>query len=455
MTRIAIIGGGISGLSAAYFLRREKPELEVTVLEQSPQLGGKLGVSTPQGYTVDWAANGFLTNVTETLELAKDLGLEDELEPASEAAKYRFLYKDGELKPLPLSPPTFLTSDLLTPVGKVRAALEPLLGRHVEDEETVYTFLKRHFGKQMADVFAGPFVLGITSGDAKELSLDALFPRFRALEREHGSLIRGMIAAQKRAKAEDKPKSRLTSFRSGGINRLIHALGEVLGERVRLGVGVKEVKPHAGRYQLTLSSGETLNAEGVVFATPAYVTADLIRPLAPLASAELEQIPYADVQVFGLGYDRADVLDSLAGFGFLVPRGEGLRVLGVLYGSSIFPSQAPEGKVLLRVIAGGSVDPEFAQLSEAEALEVIQRDLEVSLGITAEPEMVAHIPWAKGIPQYELGHGVRVSTIMQEVAAQPGLHLTGNAYYGVGVNDCVRDAKRVVDEVLKVTREKF
>lgn len=447
---IAIIGGGISGLSTAYYLSKHS-DLEVTVLESSPHLGGKLGVSTPQGYTVDWAANGFLTNVMETLELARDLGLENELEPAADAAKYRFLYKDGELKPLPLSPPTFLTSDLLSPVGKARAALEPFLGKYQKDEETVYDFLRRHFGKQLADVFAGPFVLGITSGDAKELSLDALFPRFRALEREHGSLIRGMIAAQRRAKEEGKPKSRLTSFRSGGVNKLIHALGDALGERVRLGTRVERLDARDGRYTLALPSGETLHADAVVLATPAYIAAELVRPLAPRAATELSQIPYADVHVFGLGYRRADVPNDLSGFGFLVPRGEGLRVLGVLYGSSIFPSQAPEGRVLLRVIAGGSVDPEFAHLSEEDALRVVKHDLNVSLGIQAEPEMVTHIPWPKGIPQYELGHRARVERIRREVEAHSGLHLTGNAYYGVGVNDCVRDAKRVADEVLRTS----
>ncbi len=446
MTRVAVVGGGISGLTAAYYLSK-RPGLEITVLEQSPQLGGKLGVSTPQGYTVDWAANGFLTNVTETLELARDLGLEDELEPAAGAAKYRFLYKDGELKPLPLSLPTFFKSDLLTPIGKVRAALEPLLGRHAETEESVYDFLKRHFGRQFAEVFAEPFTLGITSGDARELSLDALFPRFKALEQEHGSLIRGMMAAQRRAKNEGKPKSRLTSFRSGGVNRLIRALGDALGQRVRLGVGVERLEPLHEGYRLTLSSGEPLMADAVVLATPAYVTAGLLEFI-PEAASELGRIPYADVQVFGLGYNRADVPNALEGFGFLAPRGEGLRALGVLYGSSIFPGQAPQGRVLLRVIAGGSVDPEFSELSEGDMLRGVKRDLEVSLGIFAEPEMVTHIPWAKGIPQYELGHGVRVKTIMQEVRSQPGLYLTGNAYYGVGVNDCVRDAKRVAAEVL-------
>ena len=259
-----------------------------------------------------------------------------------------------------------------------------------------------------------------------------------------------MIAAQRRAKEENKPKSRLTSFRSGGVNRLIHALGDVLGERVRLGVGVERLEPQTGGYTLTLSSGETLDANAVILATPAYITAELTRAFAPLAARELRAIPYADVQVFGLGYNRADVPDALEGFGFLVPRGEGLRVLGVLYGSSIFPGQAPEGKVLLRVIAGGSVDPEFSELTEEGMLEAVKRDLGISLGITAEPDMVTHIPWPRGIPQYELGHRARVEGIMREVATRPGLHLTGNAYYGVGVNDCVRDAKRVTEAVLSL-----
>ena len=292
---------------------------------------------------------------------------------------------------------------------------------------------------------------GLPRETPKNSAWTRFFPRFRALEREHGSLIRAMIAAQRRAKEENKPKSRLTSFKAGGVNRLIHALGDALGERVRLGVGVERLEPHSNGYKLTLSSSETFKADVVILATPAYVTAGLIQPFAPRAAQELQQIPYADVQVFGLGYDRADVTNALEGFGFLVPRGEGLRVLGVLYGSSIFPGQAPQGKVLLRVIAGGSVDPDFAQLSEEEALGVVKRELEISLGITAEPEMVTHIPWPKGIPQYGLGHRGGVETIMREVSACPGLHLTGNAYYGVGVNDCVRDARRVANEVLGST----
>ena len=442
MKRVAIVGGGVSGLTTAYLLKQKRPELELKVFEKDDAAGGKVRSSHQDGYTVDWGPNGFLTSVPETVELAKSLGLESELQPASDVAKYRFLYKNGGLRPLPLSPPAFLKSELLSPLGKARAALEPFLGKAVTQEETVYGFLARHFGKEAANAFAGPFVLGITAGDAKALSLDALFPRLRALEAEHGSLVRGLINAQREAKRAGRGGGRLTSFR-GGIGRLVGALRENLGEAVRTSLGVRGLRPQETGYVLELSSGETSYADAVVLATPAFESAALLSPFLPEAAAALREIPYTDVRVFGLGYDRVDVPNLLDGFGFLVPRGESVRALGVLYSSSIFPGRAPEGKVLLRVIAGGSVDPEFAGLSDDEALEAVRRDLELTLGITAPPEMPLHVPWPKGIPQYLLGHGARVETAMKATAACPSLFLTGNAYYGVGVNDTVRDAHRV------------
>ena len=448
MKHVAIIGGGVSGLTTAYLLKRKRPELELTLYEKDAAAGGKVRSSFKNGYTVDWGPNGFLTNVPETLELAKSLRLE--LQPASDAAKYRFLYKNGGLRPLPLSPPAFLKSELLSPLGKARAALEPLLGRAAAQEETVHGFFARHFGNEVADAFARPFVLGVTAGDAKELSLDALFPRFRALEAEHGSLVRALISAQRKAKEANKAQTgRLTSFR-GGAGRLVDALRENLGEALHTGLGVREFRPQGTGYEIKLSSGETSRADAVVLATPAFESARLLSPFLPEAAAALSEILYADVRVFGLGYDRVDVPNLLDGFGFLVPRGEGVRALGVLYSSSIFPDRAPEGKVLLRVIAGGSVDPEFAGLSDDEALRAVRRDLELTLGITVPPEMLEHIPWPRGIPQYLLGHGARVETAMRAVEAYPKLFLTGNAYHGVGVNDTVRDAHRVADLLVKL-----
>ena len=446
MKHIVIIGGGLAGLSTAFFLQEARPDLELTVLEENPQVGGKVRSSLRDGYTVDWAANGFLPNVPDTLALAQELGLG--LREAAEVAKYRFLYKNGALQKLPASPPAFLTSNLLLPSEKLRAAAEPVLGRTHTEEETVYDFMARHFGRGVAEVFAGPFVLGITAGDAKKLSLDALFPRFRALERQHGSLVRGLIAQQRGARKHpdpDKPK-RLTSF-PGGSGALVHALQARFTGRLETSVAVQLLRPTERGFEVTVS-GKRLDADAVILATPSFVSAEFVSSFAPDAAAALRSIPYADVQVFGLGYHRIDVPNALNGFGFLVPRGEGVRVLGVLYSSSIFPGQAPDERVLLRVIAGGTVDPEFAALSPDEALSAVRRDLRVTMGVVAEPEFVEHVPWPKGIPQYELGHLEKVARAEGALAGY-SIFLTGNAYYGVGVNDTVRDARKTAHTVLE------
>lgn len=446
ISRVAVIGGGVAGLASAYLLHQQHPEWDIVVLEKDAEPGGKVRSSHEHGYTLDWGPNGFLTNVTETLELSRMLGLESALIPAAESAKKRYLFKNGGLREVPTSPPKLLSSELLSARAKLRLLAEPLIpAKRAEEEESVFSFVARRFGYGAARALAGPFVLGITAGDAQKLSLDALFPRLRELEQRYGSLLQGMIRTRK---SSQTPKSRLTSF-SGGIGQLTEALAQALGERVRCNAAVERLEPHASSsYRITLSSGETLDTDAVMLATPAFVSARLVSPFATELARELDAIPYADVDVFSLAFNRQDVPNTLDGFGFLVPRGEGLRSLGVLYSSSIFPSQAPEGKVLLRVIAGGSVDPDFYPLAANKKCQIVRRDLRVSMGITAEPAFTKHIPWPRGIPQYLLGHKARTERVMDLAAGHPGLYLTGNAYFGVGVNDCVRDAHRVSKQIL-------
>lgn len=446
---VAIIGGGISGLSTAYFLKQQSlkqqhSDYTLQVFEKEGSVGGNIRVTIKDGFTFDWSANGFLTNVTDTLELARSLGLEGELLPASENAKYRYLFKNNALKPFPTSPPAFLKTELLSPFAKLRAASEYFRGKTIDKEETVYDFIKRHFGREVADTFAEPAVVGITSGNAKELSVDALFPRFRKLEQEHGSLIKGLIALQKKSKGS---RGRLTSFKQGGTQKLTDALESVLSPNIRKGVKVVRLTKLEEGYAIVLNSGETFQADVVVLATPAFVSAKLLEPISPEASQLLSSIPYADVAVFGLGYNRIDVPNELKGFGFLTARGENVRALGVLWSSAIFPDQAPEGHVMLRVICGGAVDPEFVKLSGEEMLETVQRDLRVTMGIAAKPVFLEQVIWKQGIPQYHLGHAQKVQSIMESLKQHEGVYLTGNAYYGVGVNDCVREAKQTANAV--------
>ena len=208
---VAIVGGGVSGLATAFFIRQAKPDWRVTVFEKEAEPGGKVRSSVQNGFTFDWGPNGFLANVPETVELAKALGLEEVLQPAADTAKYRFLYQDGGLRPLPDAPPKFLTTELLSPFEKVRAGLE-VFSRPSDAEETVYAFVARHFGAGFADALAGAAVLGVTAGDAKALSVDALFPGLRALEREHGSLLRGLVKQQREAKKTSQTGGPLDEF---------------------------------------------------------------------------------------------------------------------------------------------------------------------------------------------------------------------------------------------------
>ncbi len=470
--RVVVVGGGVSGLTAAYELLRARPEAEVTVLESDERAGGTATSDAVDGYLVDRGPNGFLTNVPDAYDLSLRLGLQDELLPASEAAQKRFLYFRGRLVPVPTGAGALLRSPLLSPLGKARMALEPFLpAAPPEREESVHAFASRRLGREFADVMVSPMVSGVSAGDARLSSLQALFPRMHRLEAEHGGLVRGMLAqrrALRAAKARGEtptrvaggpsgPGGRLTSFRQGGAGRLTAALAEALAGCVITGVAVERVERGVERALRVVPAGgarlpegkapEPIEADAVIVAVPAYAAASLLGSVAPRAARPLAAIPYAGIRVVALGYPRSAVPAPLDGFGYLVPPGQGLRILGSLWTSTLFPAQAPEGTVLLRSLGGGVRDPEFLDLGEDEAVDVVRADLRASLGITAEPAMTHVVSWRRGIPQYVLGHRERVSEANEAVAEVPGLALTGNAYRGIGLNDCVRDARAVARQV--------
>jgi protoporphyrinogen/coproporphyrinogen III oxidase len=460
-SRLAVVGGGLAGLTTAYLALQAHPELEVVVLEAAAEPGGKVRSSVEDGFTFDWGPNGFLTNVPETLDLAVALGLRHRLRPAASAAARRYVYRDGGLRPLPTSLGAFLRSELLSPPGRLRAISESLLGRAVRREESVHDFVARHFGHEAARVFAGVFVAGIAAGDPRELSLDALFPRLRKLEASHGSVLRGMAAARQRERtapgAAAPADGRLTTL-EGGVQTLIDALTAELGPRLRTGARVVAIGDH-GRpgdgpiFLRVLGDDGAIEADAVALAVPAFAAADLVGAHSPEAAAALSGVRYADVAVAALGYDRIDVPRPLDGFGLLVPRGEGVRALGVLWSSAVFPDQAPAGKVTLRVIGGGTLDPGFAGLDDADLLASVRRDLERTMGIVAEPEALRIARWPRGIPQFTLGHAARVRAAQIALAARwPRLALVGNYLSGVGMNDVVREASIVATRLTGVPK---
>lgn len=461
--RIAVIGGGVAGLTAAYEVLRQLPGADVTLFEREAEVGGTARTVRVAGYQVDTGPAGFLGTPRDTLDLALDLGLTDELQEASDAAKRRYLVHAGTLEPLPAGPAAMLRTPLLGPLAKARIALEPFVGRaapvgHEGHDESVHAFAARRLGRGFAEAFMAPLVSGVSAGDARATSMAALFPRMARLEDEHGGLFRGMVARQREARRQGQgtraaggpsgPAGRLTSFR-GGAGRLAEALAQHLAGRVQASSEVAEVQPAGSGWRVRLVDGREVAADGVVLAAPAYVAADLVKTALPSAVAALAAIPYAGVRVVALGFAREAVGADLDGFGFLAARGQGVRVLGCQWASTLFPHQAPAGQVLVRAIAGGALDPAFVDLPEPEAIEAVVADLRRLVGVRAEPTFAHVVTWRHGIPQYTLGHRQRVATVRSAAERVPRLVVTGNAYDGLGLNDTVRsaraEARRLVD----------
>lgn len=449
--RVTVVGGGLAGLSTAQALLQARPGLALRVFEAEPSPGGKVRSTVQDGFTFDWGPNGFVRSSPATVALVEALGLADRWLPAQPAARRRYVYLNGVLQPVPSGSRALLGSRLLSPGAKLRALVGAARRWPVEGgEESVHGFLERRLGAAAAARLGEVMVSGLCAGDPRELSLDALFPQLRTMETRHGSLLRGMRAAG--AAARQRPPGldgRLSSF-GGGMQTLIDGLVRLVGARLSSGRRVVAMRPAApgGAHRLTLDDGEVVESEGVVLATEAFTAAELLAESAPEASRALAVIPYAGVQVVALGFAAAEVPRPMDGFGFLVPRAQGVRSLGVLWSSAVFPDQAPDGQVTLRAIAGGRLDPGFVELSEEQAIEAVLDDLRLTMGVTARPRSVMVKRWPRGIPQLVLGHQQRISHARDELAAAwPGLALVGNYLSGVAVNDVVREAAALAKDL--------
>jgi oxygen-dependent protoporphyrinogen oxidase len=463
MTRVVIAGGGIAGLSIAHALRTRDAALDVVVLEKSARPGGNIRSEIVDGYTCEWGPDGFLDNTPDTLALASDVGLAGRLCPSSDAARRRFIFRHGVLHEVPVSPAAFLRSGLLSLRGKARIAFEPFAGRPPETDESIYDFAARRIGREAASVLIDSMVSGVFAGDARALSLRACFPRMFEMEAEHGGLFKALLARRKQRRAGDAmgaPAGRLTSF-DGGMETFVRGVAASLGSVVRTSRPLLDLRKgrdarafHPGAYRdgFTVSTpGATMDADAVVLAGPASESAALVRPFDSALAAVLDGIPTAPLAVICLGFDAAAVAADrgpLDGFGFLVPRSEGIRILGALWETSIYPKRAPLGKALLRVMIGGALDPHAVDLDDDALLAIVRTELRRTMRLTVAPEFVRIIRHARGIPQYTNGHLARLQRLGALLKGHPGLFLAGNSYRGVAINACVADAGPVAAGVL-------
>lgn len=455
MKRIVIVGGGLSGLAAAFRIRQALPGAHLTLLEAMPRLGGNIGTDRVDGFTVERGPNGLFDAKPHAVQLCRELGLGDRLIPASEGArKNRYLSLDGKLHRLPGDPLGLLFNPVLSLGGRVRALSEPFRKRPADTpaDESVASFARRRFGRQAADVFVDALVTGIHAGDPERLSVAAAFPRLPLFEREYGSVFRGFLRSSKErrraavARGEQPAPQRMWSFREG-LQVLIDTLAAKLGGMTHTGVSVSGLSLGAGGWEVTAEGGERWTADHVILTTPAHHQADLLAPVDARLGELVGGIRYAPISVAALGYREADAPVRPDGFGYIAPQNTRRDLLGVQWCSNIFPDRAPPGHVLWRALAGGVNRPDMTELPDDEFLKRVHRELTVTMGVTGEPAFARVVRWPRAIPQYEVGHPARVAEIIERTANHPGLILGGNAYHGVAINDCCEQAEAITRRV--------
>lgn len=441
-----VVGAGISGLTTAFRLARGG--MRVAVLEAAERVGGAIETAAQGAWRFELGPNTVVESDESVGRLIRDSGLEGERIVAAPAAKRRYLYKGGRLVPLPANLASFFRSPLFPAAAKLRLLREPWVGRPPEGtEESVAQFVRRRLGPAFLDDLVGPFVSGVYAGDPEQLSVRWAIPRLHELEREHGSLIRGMVARRSgAARKKAGPRGAMFSFREG-LQDLPRRLAREIGD-VRTGVAARQIARDGEGFRIDTSAGAVV-ARQVVLAVPADVAGRLLEAATSGASLLLGEIPYAAVAVVSLGWRREAAGHPLDGFGFLVPRKEGLRTLGCLFPSTIFPGRAPEGHVALAAFAGGRTDPEIAGWDEDRIAAAVIAELRGPLSLRGAPAFQLVRRWPRAIPQYELGHGRFVARAKEIEQSLPGLRLAGNYLSGVSVPDCVKNGTVLAEEILQ------
>ncbi len=429
MIDVLIVGAGISGLSLGVHLKREG--FKVKVLEKEEIEGGNIKTIKKDGFILELGPQTILAD-KKVEEFLQDVGIKPQY--AQEQAKIRYIYKKGKLIPLPMSPISFLTSPLFSLSGKLRVLKEPFIRPSIKTEESIQEFVIRRLGKEFLDYVVGPFISGVYAGDPKELSVKYAVRRVYELEQRFGSLIKGAIKLKALG-----PGGRLISFEDGN-HTLIKRLGESLDlekENVVLRIRKKEAK------FIVDAKGGKYEAKAVVISAPATSASYLLREISWSASQVFDQIYYAPVVVVHASVDRGSVPP---GFGFLIPRVENKKMLGVLFSSQIFKDRAPENKELLTIYMGGATDPEVIDYEDEKIFSLVEKELKEILSVN-KVEFLNLTRWKRAIPQYTLGYGKYLELAKTLEEENPGLFLTGNYLYGVSVADCIRASYQVAQKV--------
>ena len=456
---VVVIGAGISGLVCAY--RLKSLGFDVLLLEKSDRVGGVMQTEVIDGYQIERGPNSS-QGTEELLALVEELGIAGELAEGDPKAP-AYVYFRRQLHPVPSSPAAFIRSRLLSAKGKLRILKEPFVAaRRSNEEESIASFARRRIGSEAAERMVAPFVSGIYAGDAEKLSAEAAFPRLANLETGYGGLFRGMMAKAREARRAKKAaaevldkaaptRRRLVSFKNG-METLPKTLARKIGEDLLTGISNLRfrISNQPERFSLEFERAgnrQLVTCERLIIATPARAAAALVRDSSDELSRLLEEIYYPPLVIACLAYPKSSIATPLDGFGFLVPPGERMNILGCVWNSSLFKGRAPEGHALITIFIGGARNTEVTQLADAELVTLAHSDLQKILGIASEPRVVTITRWERAIPQYNIGHVERVRRIEELLRARAGLNLIGNYLHGVSTGDCIKEADRVAKEI--------
>jgi oxygen-dependent protoporphyrinogen oxidase len=459
MKRIAIIGGGISGLSAAYALeeqRRAGALLEYVLYESSARLGGVLVTERVDGCIIEAGPDSFLTEKSWAADLCRRIGLGDQLIGSNDADRKTYILVKGKLVAMPdglmFMVPTKILPLLFSPLfsfgTKTRMAREWFHRPQSSPDETVASFVERHYGVEMVERLADPLLSGVYGGEASQLSVRAVLPRFVEMESKRGSLGRAMNAARKQAKETQGASRPLFSSLKDGMQQIVDTIfAQLSPDSLRRGTPVQAVQVQDSGW--VVSAGyQSDHFDAVIIATPAVAAAALLQIANAAVASELQAIPYSSSVIVALGYDKRVRSSLPPGFGFLVPRSEGKRMLAATFVHNKFSHRAPEDRALIRCFLGGSRDEAILELTDDEILGRVRQELRQILGITAEPLFTRVYKWKAAMAQYAVGHLERLERIEHLRRKLPGLALAGNAYRGIGVPDCIRSGQEAAGQVL-------
>ncbi len=465
MKRVVIIGGGISGLSTAYFLQEEAKskgvDLKYWLIEKNNRLGGNIITEKVDGFTVEGGPDNMLSQKPWALELCKKLGLGSSLLNTNKDGQTFILWK-GKLNPLPegflLMIPTKISplifNNFFSIKGKLIMALDLIKPKgDPNKDESLSEFVRRRLGQEALDKIAEPLVAGVHAGNPDTMSVKSSYPRFIEMEQKYRSLIKAMMSAKKMAaqtSAKKEPEHTMFVTLKDGLAMLPQTIVKNLDKNsILTNTSVKNIAKSADdkTFIVNIEGSEPIEADDVILTTPAHISAKLLQHLDSKITKELEQIPYVSTATISLAYNKSDLKEPLKGFGFVIPKAEGRKIMAATYSSQKYAYRAPEDKTLIRCFVGGAKNEELVALPDEELISFAKADLADILGIKADPIFAKVFKWFNAMPQYIIGHSERIAFINERLKQHPGLHLAGTAFK-TGIADSVHNGELVAKKII-------